>query len=465
MFIKNKNIKGKKIINFKSRSRKWEMNIAVIVFIAIFIYIIGICYNYFTAHNISTYEVRYGSIINDTEYTGLAIREEVVYKAAESGYIQFYYLNGSRVSYDNSLYTIASSNEDVVEQASVIASSEDDLTTSTLQSVLSEIQSFNSSYSNNAYGVTYDVTEDLNAILENIENTIKINVLDSLDDSTANFNIYRSDQAGIICYGIDGYEGVTVDNFTSDMLEQSNYTSSTVVTGDSVTSNASIYKLITDESWQILFQINEIDIDIFEEESKVEIKFVSDGESTTADFEIMELDGDHYGVISMNKNMIRYSNERFIDIELIFDELEGYKIPKSSVISREFYQVPLDYITRGGDSSSNGVVAQNEDGSVEFIETNVYYQDSDYGYILASTLPINQTIIMEETSEKLVLDSVIELNGVYNINKGYAEFKCVTILTESAEYYIVDESMSYSISNYDRIALYGDSVEEFVVIN
>ncbi len=56
------------------------------------------------------------------------------------------------------------------------------------------------------------------------------------------------------------------------------------------------------------------------------------------------------------------------------------------------------------------------------------------------------------------------LKGVYNINKGYAEFKQVQILCESEEYYIVKSGNDYGLTNYDRIALNGKEVHENDVV-
>ena len=49
--------------------------------------------------------------------------------------------------------------------------------------------------------------------------------------------------------------------------------------------------------------------------------------------------------------------------------------------------------------------------------------------------------------------------------KGYAVFKQVQILSESDEYYIIAEGNSYSLSNYDHIALNGDSVRDNQIVS
>ncbi|MFQ9085938.1 MAG: HlyD family efflux transporter periplasmic adaptor subunit [Roseburia sp.] len=58
-----------------------------------------------------------------------------------------------------------------------------------------------------------------------------------------------------------------------------------------------------------------------------------------------------------------------------------------------------------------------------------------------------------------------KLQGVYNINKGYAVFKQISILYQNEEYSIVETGTSYGLSLYDHIALDGSKVNENDLIN
>ena len=70
-------------------------------------------------------------------------------------------------------------------------------------------------------------------------------------------------------------------------------------------------------------------------------------------------------------------------------------------------------------------------------------------------------ILRPNSSEEYRIDTKTdELQGVYNVNKGYAVFKQIVILNQNKEYAIVDKNTSYGISLYDRIALDGSSVKE-----
>ena len=50
--------------------------------------------------------------------------------------------------------------------------------------------------------------------------------------------------------------------------------------------------------------------------------------------------------------------------------------------------------------------------------------------------------------------------GVYNINKGYADFTEITILSQNDEYSIIKSNTKYGLSDYDYIVLDAEMVEE-----
>ena len=64
--------------------------------------------------------------------------------------------------------------------------------------------------------------------------------------------------------------------------------------------------------------------------------------------------------------MIRYAEERFLNIELIMEDESGLKIPKSSVVNEKFFIIPKEYITTGGNSSASGVMLQKRMGAPYF---------------------------------------------------------------------------------------------------
>lgn len=434
----------------------------VIIFAVILVYLIGISLTYVFTHKISTYEVTYGSIIDDTYYSGLAIREEEIFTSSGSGYLQYYYSEGTRVSYDTIIYTLSNSSISTDNGDSTATYS---ISSSDQSEMISTIQAYNSAYDNISFDNSYDLLLNIETLLNSNETDAKLNELSELDATDSSLNIYRAYATGLISYSIDNYESITLDNFTEEDFDKTKYSYTTTMTGNQVSTTSAIYKLLTNEEWYIVIEIADDDIETYTDMSKVEINFLSDGESTTASFELVKQAGNTYGIITLNTGMVRYMNERFIDIEIVLEDLEGYKVPISSIVTKEFYAIPEDYVTQGGANGSNGLLFTGDNNEATFEEIDIYYKDTEYVYLLVEDIGIDRTIIQEESSELYVLSDIIEMDGVYSVNKGYAEYKVVTILASGLEYYILDDSMSYSISNYDHIALYGDSVSENAIIN
>ena len=64
---------GNEINNIQVYRKKWN-KYRVIIFGVIFVYLVVTVLMYATAKHVSSYEVREGSILKDTSYTGLVLR-------------------------------------------------------------------------------------------------------------------------------------------------------------------------------------------------------------------------------------------------------------------------------------------------------------------------------------------------------------------------------------------------------
>ena len=103
-----------------------------------------------------------------------------------------------------------------------------------------------------------------------------------------------------------------------------------------------------------------------------------------------------------------------------------------------------------------------EDGSVstEFVPTTIYNStETDY-YVDDSSLKIGDYIIKPDSNDKYPISKKATLIGVYNINKGYADFKQIIILYQNTEYAIVQSNTQYGLSVYDYIVLDASTVSE-----
>ena len=78
---------SKKIIRYKKPK---NINIGVIVFAVIFVYLIIVLGQYIMKPKIQIYEVQDGDIANDSYYTGVILRNETVVNTQYTGYVNYY---------------------------------------------------------------------------------------------------------------------------------------------------------------------------------------------------------------------------------------------------------------------------------------------------------------------------------------------------------------------------------------
>lgn len=75
-------------------------------------------------------------------------------------------------------------------------------------------------------------------------------------------------------------------------------------------------------------------------------------------------------------------------------------------------------------------------------------------------------IQMEDSSNRIQIQekNLEVLHGVYNINKGYAVFREVTVIDENEEYCIIESNSTYGLAAYDYIVLNVDQVTEDQIV-
>ena len=95
--------KNKKVVRYR---RPLNINVGMIIFAIIFLYLIFSVYTYLKREKIQFYEVVDGGIVNNRTYNGLILREEQVKTADRSGYINYYLREGKRASVGSRIYSL-----------------------------------------------------------------------------------------------------------------------------------------------------------------------------------------------------------------------------------------------------------------------------------------------------------------------------------------------------------------------
>lgn len=437
-----------------------NINIGMIIFGIIFIYIVICVYMYFTSKHIIGYEVTTGSLSVSNVYTGLALRKEEPVASTQSGYVNYFAREGEHVGVGNLVCTIDESGKiaDLIDtdDASIQLSKDD------LSQMKTDIVNFTHNFTTKEFSTVYDFKYELKGTALKLSNHNMLNNLEKIKGEASGLvNLCNASKSGVVVYSVDGYEALEPSAITKEIMNEKEYKREKLVANELVSNGDPLYKLVTDENWSIVIETTPERAEELLQKEYVNVKFLKNQMTSWGKVNVLQNEDGTYVKLDFNNSMITFAADRFVDIEIMQDEEEGLKIPNSAIVEKEFYLVPKDYIIKGGNSSKSGFMREiYEDGTVttEFIETTIYSEsDTDY-YVDTITLRIGDYICKPDSTEKYPISKVGTLVGVYNINKGYADFKEITVLYSNDEYSIVKSNTTYGLSVYDHIVLEAESV-------
>lgn len=443
-----------------------KINFGIIAFFVLIIfYLCGIMYSYFTSKHIVSYQVLNSSLSTESTYTGIALREETVYNAQKSGYVNYYAREASKVGYGNLIY---STDPDGSVKEIINANLSDNvsgLTEEELSLLKNEITGFVSNFNtgnyNDTYQLKYTIQNDISKILsESLSTSLQ---------SGRNIHFSYANHPGYVVYSVDGYEDLTIDQINEDIMSKRNYDNKNLIMGEEVSSGEPVYKLCTSEKWSIVIECSEAYADKLVEEEYVEVKFEKNLNTSWGKVtKYNNADGNTYVCLDFNNSVVAFCTERFIDIEIILEKENGLKIPNTSIVEKEFFLIPGKYVMLGDNSTNTYKVSRltydsKGDRVRETFDISIYNHDkvNDLYYVDDEILRKDDILCAEDTmTDTFVIRQTGTLIGVYNINKGYADFKQIRILSQNDEYSIVSSNTDYGLSMYDYIVLDAKVVNE-----
>lgn len=460
--------KDNRVVKFKKRK---TINIGIIIFLILFLYIAINIYIYFTKEHISIHEVQEGFNVVDNRITGLILRDEQMVYAGKAGYVYYFQKEGERVAKNSLIYSVNDSTQimDIITgQDEFFTLSED-----SAKQFQYEIMKFHNNYSDYDFSYVYDFKDDVESTMLDILNK---NMLDKglqIQEDTGfayTYEVFKSDASGLISYYMDNYETITKDNITKDMFNKDNYQRTPLRSSEIIGVDNPVYKLVTSEIWSIILPITDEQYEKLIGKETIDFTILKDDFTTSAPVNIFKnpLDSLYYVELTIDKHISNYLDERLLDVELHIDAVEGLKVPLSAITTKDFYMVPLNYFTTGGNTDEKGLLKEEYDkdtGEVNliFVSADIYNQDEIYGYVDTNQFPPN-TWIRSTDGNRYQLSITNKLTGVYNVNKGYAVFNRVEILYQNESYSIVKKDTSYGLSLYDHIALdYTTVVEQKII--
>lgn len=455
--------KQKKPININKYRRPLNINIGVIIFAVMFIYIVICVIMFLTKNHVNRYEVRSGSLSIANVYDGIILRDEMIVSANSSGYVNYFAREGEHVASGDLVYSLDQTgriSEILQDDTSEILLSGNDL-----NELRGDFVQFSHNYKDENFGQTYDFSYDIQGTVLKLSNYNMLNNLQKAGISGGAVNFCYAPRSGVVVYNVDGYENITPAMITEEQLTDHDGEKEQFVNNTLLGNQDPVYKMITSENWSIVIAVENDRVARLNNEGYVEVKFLKNQYTSWAKVNVLGSGEDKTLVeLEFNNSMITFAKDRYIEIEIILDDDVGLKIPNSAIVEKEFYLIPKEYAVKGGNSSKDGFMREtyDEDGNIstEFIDISIYSESETDYYVDTSVLRPGDYICKPDSADKYPVSKVGTLVGVYNINKGFADFKEITVLYSNEEYSIVKSNTRYGLTEYDYIVLDAESINE-----
>uniref|UniRef100_UPI000A9FACC4 HlyD family efflux transporter periplasmic adaptor subunit n=1 Tax=Clostridium sp. NkU-1 TaxID=1095009 RepID=UPI000A9FACC4 len=317
--------------------RPLNINVGMIIFALIFVYMVFSVSAYIRRDKVQFYEVQEGSIVNNKNYTGIILRQEEVKNADRSGYVNYYVREGKRASNGTRVYSI----DETGNLTSFLAENSEDkvtLTPENLGELKKQLTAFSLTYDNDQFHSVYDTKYALEAEVMEYMNFNTLNNLGGLmDQAGINFEQVKADHAGIVSYGVDSYEGFQPSEVSEAAFDRSTYTKTITKSGNLIEKGAPVYKIITSDLWSIVFPMTEEDAKAYGDKTNLTVEFAGRDLKASGSFSVLNgTDGKAFGKLDFDKYMVQFASDRYVDFEIVSDRVDGLKIPVTAVTKKRF---------------------------------------------------------------------------------------------------------------------------------
>lgn len=463
--------KERNLIKFRTRR---EVNIGLVIAFGVLILLVINIYRYATTPHLSLYEVQEGSAGKEETAIAMILRDETVYRTEHAGYLNYYYREGARVTKNANIYSVNDSSE--LQDILNLNEETSALTVNDLNRLKGSIRSFYADYSDTMFSECYTLREEF---LSDYLRYRDVSVLDVLADKQTTgqaFLTVQTPQSGVVSYFSDLYDGYTKEMLTGEEFTEEKRTVPEYRKQTGISAIDSFaYKLISKENWQLVIQVSEEGLKrIRTEGEKVIFKISGDSVLYEQNYEELHIGGTTYLLVEMERYGSDYINERFVDVTLFLSAKEGLKIPETSILEKELYQIPERFVMHGGgEEDVVGVSIERydaESGEIRpdfqpitplFFENGYYYVSKDD---IDSDQYINSAGLATEPERAMLYSFLTRMEGVYNMNKGYAVFRRIERITDIEDYVLVRAGLAGGVSLYDHIVLDVSAVTKDIIL-
>ena len=355
--------RNQKVVRMKEKRNPF----AGLLLITFAIYLFVLFIQSVTREHVSIYEVTEKQIADDEVLRGIVLRDETLVKSDEAGYINYYVGEGARIGCNTTVYSLDKTGQFADDLSALdmedIALSEED-TREIRNDIASHRNSFDLSDYQSIVNFKYNIDNTL-LQMTTVNLLQKLNKVMDKEEMADSLKLVKSDRTGIISFCSDGLEDFTIDDINKDTFKDTTDKWKQLRSSGRVESGGTIYKLINSDDWSIVVPITKEQYNKIYDKETIPVTLKKDNQRVVAKVSTFTEKSEYYLKLDFSKYMIKYLDNRYLDVEIEFNSADGLKIPTSSILEKKFYVIPSEYITKGGDSGGNGVMVltYKKDGS------------------------------------------------------------------------------------------------------
>ena len=452
------------------RKRKMRWNIGMLIFAVLFVYVMINVVIFANKKKLSVYKVTEDRITNVLSFTGIAIRDEKLLKTSQSGYLTYYVEEGKRIKKDGTVFTVDKDKkvqDAFTQRVEQLQKKTDVVDNEEIERKISEYQSiYNDNDFSSVYGLKYDLKNEILNLNEDAMKEVIAAVTKAMGSES--FQTQKSTTSGVVQFYSDSFDGKKASDITSKDFNQTNYKIQKYSTADKVQQNKVVARINQNEKWQIVIPLKEEQYMILKDKKQVSVRFVQDQNKATATVKVQKKGNDYFGYLSLNDYAGRYLSDRFLEIDVTLDSYKGLKIPNTAIVKKKFYEVPLKYITKGNDGTTEQFSVRNtkDNGqvTVEQKSYTIYGKTDKYCYLDPEEVGDNVVIQTMDSNETFLIEKKTTVQGVYCTNHGYADFRPIEVLVRKDDYSIIASDTKQGIDTYDFIVLDGSTIKDNQII-
>lgn len=472
--------KGKKA---KSRANK-HINLGLIVYFMIFAYLVFCVLNFSFSEKTNYTMAEPGAIVESEFFTGLIIKDETIIFSKIEGTSNFFVPEGEKVKKGTLISCVDNNGEittainEKLEQAKTLQISDVEFSSNNYKYLQDKLRNYVLYKTTRTFQYTYSAKADIERAVFDASNTVLLEDNQILNNILSNSlaqdkNLYYASKSGVVSYQFDGFETLSIDTFTPESLDQVLVEQETFV-NSTITKDSPLFKIVNNYKWYLAAEINDVCEKHLENKDYVTVCInYNDMKVQGKIYKIINDDTKTYLVLEFDRYLNEYLDDRFLEFSIIYSNSEGIKIPASSITKKDFLKIPAEALVKSNQryevkkkiTDENIVGGESLEGvSVHMYKTN----DKDIYIPKSDKLDVGDEIlyVLEDgTNQEYKITEVVPIEGVYVINKGYAAFKFIEVLSYTKDYKIVKDSTSFGVSQFDRIATDASILKENQIIN